>query len=111
LAKRYGLAGADVEAVVSDQINDMPPRLAATLTAVATEYEAQESLEARCAWDADKLECMVQAIEYRAQGHQAAQRWIDNSHARLRTEAARALAGELLAHEPSEWLRKANGDA
>ena len=34
------------------------------------EYEARQSLEARFAKDADKLECLIQAREYQAQGHE-----------------------------------------
>ena len=110
LAKRYGLAAADAAAITSDQTTGMPAGLAQTLTAVVAEYQAQETLEARCAWDADKLECMIQGVEYRAQGHASAQRWIDNSQARLRTETGRRLANEVLAHEPLSWLRIANGE-
>src|SRR5581483_8955794 len=32
-------------------------------------YEAGETIEARCARDADKLDCLLQAREYEEQGH------------------------------------------
>lgn len=70
-------------------------------------YEAKESPEAVCARDADKLECMLQGIEYLAQGHQNAQRWIDNSRARLVTDTAKRLADELLEQDSLDWLRTA----
>ncbi|MEW9510166.1 HD domain-containing protein [Streptomyces bacillaris] len=60
--------------------------------------------------DADKLECMLQGIEYKAQGYENAQRWIDNSRGRLTTETANRLADELLAQGSIDWLRSALGE-
>ncbi|MEU9008061.1 HAD family hydrolase, partial [Streptomyces sp. NPDC048551] len=68
------------------------------------------SPEAVCARDADKLECMLQGIEYKAQGYEAAQRWIDNSRARLTTETGQRLADELLGQGPLDCLRNALGE-
>ncbi|WP_445078649.1 hypothetical protein [Streptomyces hayashii] len=50
-------------------------------------------LEAVCARDADKSECAIQGIECREQGYAHAQRWVDNSRARIVTESGQALAG------------------
>jgi putative hydrolase of HD superfamily len=36
-------------------------------------------LEARLAKDADKLECLIQAREYQAQGHEDVPPWIETS--------------------------------
>ncbi|MGW3651195.1 HD domain-containing protein [Streptomyces sp. NPDC000878] len=47
--------------------------------------------------DADKLECMIQGVEYKAQGYENAQRWIDNSRGRLVTKSANELADAVLA--------------
>lgn len=86
--------------MTADQTAGMPDVLASAIRELVAEYEAQDSPEAVCARDADKLECMLQGIEYKAQGYEAAQRWIDNSRARLTTEAGRRLAGELLGQGP-----------
>lgn len=53
---------------------------------------------------------MLQGIEYKAQGYENAQRWIDNSRARLVTETGRRLADELLRQGPLDWLRTALGE-
>ncbi|MFI1826167.1 HD family hydrolase [Streptomyces sp. NPDC020412] len=106
LGKKYS-PNADPRAVTADQTAGMPEALAAKVRELVGEYEAKETPEAVCARDADKLECMVQGIEYRAQGYESAQRWIDNSRARLTTDSARALADELLSQGPIEWLHKA----
>ncbi|MHC0433293.1 HD domain-containing protein [Streptomyces sp. O3] len=109
LGKKYA-AGADPEAVTADQTKGMPDVLASTVRELITEYEANDSAEAACARDADKLECMLQGIEYKAQGYQHAQRWIDNSRGRLVTESANRLADELLGMGSLDWLRTAMGE-
>lgn len=109
LGKKYATS-ADPEAVTADQTAGMPELLAATIQDLVAEYEAKDSPEAVCARDADKLECMLQGIEYKAQGYQAAQRWIDNSRARLATETGQRLADELLGQGTLDWLRAAIGE-
>ncbi|MFJ1865560.1 HD family hydrolase [Streptomyces sp. NPDC088097] len=109
LGKKYS-TGADPEAVTADQTAGMPELLAATIQELVAEYEGKDSAEAICARDADKLECLLQGIEYRAQGYEAAQRWIDNSRARLTTETGQRLADELLGQGPLDWLRAAIGE-
>ncbi|MFK0253064.1 HD family hydrolase [Streptomyces sp. NPDC090445] len=109
LGKKYA-AGADPRAVTADQTAGMPEALASAIRDLVAEYEAQDSPEAVCARDADKLECLLQGIEYKAQGYEAAQRWIDNSRARLTTETGKRLAGELLGQGTLDWLRTAMGE-
>lgn len=66
---------------------------------------------ALCARDADKLECLLQAVEYREQGHQNVQPWIDSSLAALKTATGKRLAEEALRTGTLEWMtRVLNGD-
>lgn len=109
LGKKYA-AEADPQAVTRDQTAGMPPLLATALRDLIADYEAKETPEAVCARDADKLECMLQGIEYKAQGYANAQRWIDNSRGRLVTESGRRLADELLSQDSLDWLRAALGE-
>ncbi|MFD5618215.1 HD family hydrolase [Streptomyces yangpuensis] len=109
LGKRYS-PSADPAAVTADQTAGMPELLASTLQELVAEYEGKDSAEAVCARDADKLECMLQGLEYKAQGYAGAQRWIDNSRARLTTETGQRLAEELLGQGPLDWLRAALGE-
>ncbi|MGW3985090.1 HD domain-containing protein, partial [Streptomyces mirabilis] len=60
--------------------------------------------------DADKLECMIQGIEYKAQGYENAQRWIDNSHGRIVTKSGNTLADAVLETGSLDWLRSALGE-
>ncbi|MEV6552133.1 HD domain-containing protein [Streptomyces sp. NPDC051597] len=110
LGKKYGGGAADPRAVTADQTEGMPEVLALAVRELVEEYEAKESAEAVCARDADKLECMLQGIEYLAQGHRHAQRWIDNSRGRLVTGTAIRLADELLRQDSLDWLRSALGE-
>lgn len=109
LGKKYAPPG-DPAAVTADQTAGMPEVLPSAIRAVVAEYEARETPEAVCARDADKLECMLQGLEYKGQGYEAAQRWVDNSRARIVTESGRLLADQLLAQAPLDWLRAAMGE-
>lgn len=109
LGRKYGTQ-ADPQAVTADQTVGMPEGLASAVRNLIAEYEAKTSPEAVCARDADKLECMLQGIEYRSQGYASAQRWIDNSRSRITTETGKRLADELLAQGPLDWLRNALGE-
>lgn len=109
LGKKYS-GEANPQAVTADQTAGMPDVLASTIRELVGEYEGRESAEAICARDADKLECMLQGIEYKAQGYELAQRWIDNSRGRLVTATANELAGQLLSMDPLDWLRAVLGE-
>ncbi|MFB9904245.1 HD domain-containing protein [Allokutzneria oryzae] len=72
----------DNNAVTALQAERLPRASAEMVQGAVAEYESQDSLEARCAKDADKLECLLQALEYRAAGYTTVQGWIDSSRAR-----------------------------
>ncbi|MDI5938673.1 MULTISPECIES: HD domain-containing protein [Micromonospora] len=103
IAKRY-LTAAPNTTITADQVAGCPPAVTDTITAAVTEYEAGETLDAVVARDADKLECLVQAVEYRHQGIDNVQRWIDSSRAALRTNSAHRLADAALTGQPLAWL-------
>ncbi|MER6111257.1 HD domain-containing protein [Streptomyces hirsutus] len=109
LGKKYA-APADPQAVTADQVDGMPEIVASAVRELVAEYESKESAEAICARDADKLECMIQGIEYKAQGYETAQRWIDNSRRRLTTKSAQDLSDTMLATGSLDWLRAALGE-
>ncbi|WP_436842524.1 HD domain-containing protein [Streptomyces flaveolus] len=107
LGKKYTRGEADPEAITADQVAGMPAVLADAVKELVAEYEAKESPEALCARDADKLECMIQGVEYRDQGYINAQRWIDNSRGRIVTKSGQALADAVLGTRSLDWLRSA----
>lgn len=110
IGKRY-LKAASNEEVTADQTRGLPGQVAEMVGDAVREYEEKASLEAVCARDADKLECLIQAVEYREQGNQNVQPWIDSSLAALRTVTGKRLADEVLRTGTLEWIMPViNGD-
>ena len=69
----------------------MPDAAANAFQELTAEFKAGQTIEAQVARDADKLETLLQAVEYQAQGHDTTA-WQETSIAALRTEAAKQLA-------------------
>lgn len=110
LTKNY-VAAANNEQVTRDQVAGLPPLAAGMIAAAVAEYETAETQEARCARDADKLDCLLQAREYQEQGHSNVQPWIDSSLAALTTASAKQLAHEAMAQNSLDWLERAKRTA
>jgi putative hydrolases of HD superfamily len=90
-------------AVTKEQGAGMPEPAAAALQGLTEEYEAGVSREARLARDADKIETLLQAAEYKSRGYQT-DGWTETSLAALRTEAGRQLAQAIGAAGPLDWI-------
>jgi 5'-deoxynucleotidase YfbR-like HD superfamily hydrolase len=69
---------------------------------LVAEYEATETLESQVAHDADKIESLLQAVEYQAQGHDTAP-WQETSIAALRTDPGKQLARAVVSADPHGW--------
>ena len=80
----------------------MPDEVAKVFQYLTAEYEATETLESRLAHDADKIETLLQAIEYQAQGHDTSA-WRETSLAALRTNSGRELARAIGSTSPQWW--------
>lgn len=104
LGRRY-LDAASNEAVTADQITGVPAVVADQLRALIEDYEHGDSLEVQCAHDADKLECLFQAVEYRDTGHQNVVGWIESSRKNLITGSAQRLADVAVAMSSQDWHR------
>ncbi|MFG1699254.1 HD family hydrolase [Nonomuraea sp. NPDC049309] len=100
------LKPAPNEEVTADQVREVPEEVAGMLRDAVGEYEEKASLEAVCARDADKLECLIQAVEYREQGHQNVQGWIDSSLAAITTTTGKRLAEEALSTGTIDWVTR-----
>jgi putative hydrolases of HD superfamily len=90
------------EAVTAHQTSGMPDNVAKVVQDLVAEFEATETPESRLAHDADKIETLLQAMEYQAQGH-ATGPWVDTSIAALRTEAGKQLAQAIVNSDPHHW--------
>lgn len=89
--------------VTADQVAGLPAEVGRVLRDLVGEYEARETPEARLARDADKLECLLQAREYQAQGHADVAAWVESSAAALRSPSARRLAEAGRRVPPRRW--------
>jgi 5'-deoxynucleotidase YfbR-like HD superfamily hydrolase/DNA-binding transcriptional regulator YhcF (GntR family) len=90
------------EAVSAHQTSAMPSEVAKIFQDLVAEYETALTLEARVAQDADKIETMLQAAEYQAQGHDTTA-WRETSAAALRTASGRQLAQAIGSAHPHGW--------
>ncbi|TDB94930.1 HD domain-containing protein [Actinomadura sp. 7K534] len=110
LARAY-VKKASNEEVTEHQTRGLPDVVTAMITGVVAEYEGKVGAEAMCARDADKLECLIQAVEYREHGNRNTQPWIDSSLAQLQTASAKRLAAEVQKGGSLDWFtRVLNGD-
>ncbi|MFP5020779.1 HD domain-containing protein [Pseudonocardia phyllosphaerae] len=101
-AKQY-LVKPDARAITADQTEALPANSKDMVRATVDEYEGAESLESRCARDADKLEMILQAVEYRDVGVDRVDGWIDSGRKALNTETARRVAEAAVTLSPLTW--------
>ena len=67
------------------------------------ELEADESLEARLAHDADQIDLMVKLREQEGLGNANATKWLESAMDRLRTEEGKALARMVRETDHTDW--------
>ncbi|GAA3863269.1 HD domain-containing protein [Saccharothrix violaceirubra] len=97
------LAKPDPQAITADQTARLPQRSRDTVRDAVAEFEAKDTVEARCARDADKLEMLLQAVEYRDTGVRRVDGWIDSALKGLTTDTARRIAEAAVALSPLAW--------
>jgi putative hydrolase of HD superfamily len=94
------------EHVIAEQTAKMPTALAAPIRELIGEFEGRRTPEALCAADADKLECLLQAREYQAQGNKLVQPLVDTMLAAVRTNSGHQLAETAARVSVDEWWRE-----
>jgi putative hydrolase of HD superfamily len=80
----------------------------AEIVALVREFEERSSPEARLANDADQLEFLLMLKEERDMGNPRAADWIPPALARLKTDAGKRLAEEILSTRSDEWWQQKN---
>jgi putative hydrolase of HD superfamily len=105
MGRRY-LEEAPPVDVVGDQVAGLPGDLSNEINAITNEYETRESTESELAHDADKLECLVQAMEYQTQGNEYVVSWADTSEVALKSVSAKRLAAACRETPPAVWWRQ-----
>ena len=96
----------DPRQITADQTARLPEASRDVVRAAVDEYEDQQSPEALCAKDADKLEMLLQAVEYRDVGVSRVDGWIDSALQGVRTETARKIAEAALMISPLAWRER-----
>ncbi|MFI5893066.1 HD family hydrolase [Actinoplanes sp. NPDC051513] len=97
------LAKPDPRQITVDQTQGLPWRSRELVRGAVDEYESRQTLEARCAKDADKLDMLLQAVEYRDAGVQRTDGWIDSARKDLYTETSRRIAEAAVNMSPLSW--------
>ncbi len=104
VGKAYVVTAPNPE-VTADQVAGFPAAVGQAVRELVDEYERHGSVEARLAKDADKQECLIQAREYQAQGHEDVPPWIETSAAALQSASARQLAEACQQVPPRQWWK------
>ncbi|WP_025272149.1 HD domain-containing protein [Haloglycomyces albus] len=100
---RAYLSAKSAESIAADQVADCPDEVNYTIKDAIDEFEAASTSEAKCAKDADKLECLIQAVEYQKTGATTVGPWIDNSLKALKTDSAHHIAHAVINGESLAW--------
>jgi putative hydrolase of HD superfamily len=100
------LSKPDPREITSDQTEKLPARSRELVRDAVEEYEARQSPEAQCAKDADKLEMLLQAIEYRDIGIQRVDGWIESALDGMKTHTARTIAHAAVTVSPLAWRNR-----
>ncbi len=89
-----------------DQLELFPPAIADQISELEYQVEPEKStLEHELARDADMLECLIQALEYKAQGHQDVENFISSNLSRLKHQVSIELAEACLKTPISSWWK------
>ena len=102
IGRRY-LKAADNRDVTADQTAGAPPAVREALAAIVDEIETYETREAIIHRDADKLECLFQAIEYRETGNANMQPFYESMLAALTTSSAKEIGRRAVHTSSQHW--------
>ncbi|KHD75239.1 HAD family hydrolase [Actinoplanes utahensis] len=100
------LTKPDPRQITADQTARLPGHSREMVRAAVDEYESRQTLEALCAKDADKLEMLLQAIEYRDIGVRRVDGWIDSARKDLKTKTGQRIAEAAMHTSPLAWRHR-----
>jgi putative hydrolase of HD superfamily len=97
------LAKPEPRRITADQTARLPERSRKMIRGAVDECESRQTAEALCAKDADQLEMLLQAVEYRDVGVQRVDGWIDSARKSLRTGTGQRIAEAAVNLSPLAW--------
>ena len=105
IAKHYlNLDKCSEEQIISEQTEMLPEHIKNDIRQAFRAYLNHDSTEGKIARDADKLEMLLQAIEYKKIGYHVDD-WIKSAIDNLILESSKKLAKEILTMNPSDWYK------
>ncbi len=105
LAKRYLVITKEIEEeVIKSQVENLPINIHDDILEIFSEYSEYNSVESKIAHDADKLEMLLQAVEYKMSGYQVDD-WIESALEGLKFDTSKKLAKAILSTDPQNWHR------
>jgi len=96
---------ASAARVITDQTAGLPDDIATAIRRLVVEFEDRSTVEAQCAKDADRLDCLLRARVEQARGHQNLQPWVDTMVAGMQTPTGKRLASAAAEVPVNEWWR------
>jgi putative hydrolases of HD superfamily len=102
IAKPHVSVSEDTD-VIASQIALLPAELGSAIKSLIADFAGKTSLEAQCAKDADKLDCLLQAREYAAAGNTQVQPWIDTMLSAVKTPSGKRLAEAAMRTTVDSW--------
>ena len=103
IASRYIDTDKGEREAALDQFRRLPDDIEKDFREVYEEFEEKETLEAKCAKDADYLEQAITAKEYIDIGYKGCMDWIINIKKALITDSAKELLEEIENMDRNEW--------
>jgi putative hydrolase of HD superfamily len=97
--KRY--VQIDEDKAIQDLAKGLP--FSDQIVSLTREFTEGKSVEARISRDADQLDLILSLKEQQDLGNTYAREWLHYALKRLRTEAARSMAQEILETDSTEW--------
>ena len=106
MAQQYMDFEAAEKKSFNEQIKSLPKEMKGELFGLHKEYSAQKTKEAIVARDADILECLIQAKEYKSQGIKDADKFMKKPPKFLRTKSAKSLWRAAKSADLNKWWER-----
>ncbi len=105
IMNRYFDAGDAEARAFTDQTTRLPEKIGSKFRCAFAEFEARETIEAKCAKDADLLELAFQCKEFVERGYAGKQAWLDAIEQEFLTESAKEIFASLSKKSADDWWR------
>ncbi len=106
MAQRYIDIEKAEDRSFDEQIASLPAEARRDLARARAEYRKQRTLESLIARDADILECLIQAKEYKDHGYSRAPQFMKKAPGFLKTKSAKKLWRRAKNADPDSWWLK-----